>query len=132
MQAVVTSSIDMPKKRPPDGRLDRPHGEKISISDEDRLWIKSEREARGWTHRELGARAGCSAATVSNVETGRTGQPYKSVLAGIYRALKAKNENEASAFNSTAYTLITEGSLDLSPEDMRLVADFIERLRGKR
>jgi len=70
------------------GRIDQPHGEKISVSPEERATFKRMREANGWSQDELAAMVHVSNGTISNLETGRHGQVYKSTYAEILRVLK--------------------------------------------
>lgn len=61
-------------------------------------WIKREREVRGWTLAELGARVGTSGAYIQHLEAGRRKDPRGDILEGLARAFGVSIEairNEA-------------------------------------
>ena len=67
------------------GRLDQTGGPVIDITPEDRARFRKLRKAKGMTQPQLVTRIGVSDGTISNIETGRSGQvrraPYLAAMA---------------------------------------------------
>jgi DNA-binding XRE family transcriptional regulator len=69
------------------GRQVHPKGGVVDLTHEERERFKSRRIELGYTHRTLGDRIGCSSGTISNIETGRSGQPTREVYGAAYAVL---------------------------------------------
>lgn len=102
------------------------------VGPEERERIKKRRLELGWMQKELAAKAGCSYATISNLETGRHPQIKRDVYAGIYKALKLGNADAQHSFNEESWHAIVQGSLEISDEDRKLVASMIEQLKQRK
>lgn len=69
------------------GRQEGPKGPKMSITTDLRARVKAARDAAKLTQRELADLIGTTAATISNVETGRHPQITRAVFDGLQRRL---------------------------------------------
>lgn len=73
-------------------------GPKMDVPSEERTRLRDLREGRGWSQQQLADKIGVSNGTISNLETGGSGQVYKAVYAEVVRVLKAGDEaTEADA-----------------------------------
>ena len=108
------------------GRIAQTDSEKITVGPEERVRIKKAREGRGWKQKELGDRVGVSQGTISNLESGKHPQIYKSVYAAIRRVLHLSDEMAAS---DEVYRQIVEGALELGESEQRAVAALIDQLK---
>lgn len=111
------------------GRQARPKGDKISVGPEERSRIREAREARGWNQEELASRVGVSAATISNLETGRHGQVYQSQYAKV-RALLFKDGTAPTNAGEQIRAIVSEIG-DLPETDLESVALFVRALRDR-
>lgn len=73
------------------GRQDRNKGDVITLTLEERKEFRALREAKGYTHQEVGRKAGISAATVSNIETGRSKQVNRQGYMAAYLVVAGKS-----------------------------------------
>lgn len=84
-----------PEKNP------RPTGGLISISDEERARLRERREQLELDQEYVGNRIGVSAATIGNIETGRTKQPRRSIYFAyrtyLFRAERGQGETDLDA-----------------------------------
>ena len=85
-QAVLSRARDLIAQRmAKKGRLDQTGGPVIDITPEDRARFRKLRKAKGMTQPQLVTRIGVSDGTISNIETGRSGQvrraPYLAAMA---------------------------------------------------
>lgn len=112
------------------GRQVHPTGAVATITNEQRQRIRARREELGWRQEDLAARVGVTPATISNLESGRTAQPKKSVYAKVLRALKL-GEEPPDAGTEAAYMAIVEGAVELNPQEMQAVRALIESLKKR-
>jgi transcriptional regulator with XRE-family HTH domain len=111
----------MADKKHPDGPL-------ISLTAKERADLKAKREAKGFTTRELAARAGTTQGTISNVETGRHPQVRRGVYARIRRALR--DQSPAAADADHVFKEIVEDAVDLTPEQLVLVRGLVKTVKA--
>ncbi len=71
------------------GRLEQTTGPVIDLTPDERVEFYRLRKASGLTQQQLGAKIGVSAGTISNIETGRSGQPRRGPYLEALRYLKA-------------------------------------------
>ena len=81
--------------------------------------VRARREARGWTQRELAARAGVSRGYVSNVERGVVPLPRRTTLASLGGALGLRVAQLAQAAGRS------ERLLEQDPQLQRLVGALV-------
>lgn len=111
------------------GRITRPEGGLVSVTEERRKQVRELRDARGWKQEELAARAGCSHATISNLETGRSRQVKRVVMSRIMRALRSPVDEEPL---SSATRDFIEGELDyLDERGLQAVMAVIVAMRAR-
>ncbi len=82
------------------GRTDKPKpkGAVVNMTTDERRAFKEKREKLGFTHRALAAKAHTSGGTISNIETGESGQVNAAVYARVYAVLfgaKSAVDNQA-------------------------------------
>lgn len=73
------------------------------------MFLKVERQRRGWSQAELARRARMSAATVSQIESGRM-RPYDSQLRKLRRALGLPRGQERTLVEEAPQTGATTGA----------------------
>lgn len=66
----------------------------VDLSPAERLRFKEKRVKLGYTHRSLSARTGVSPGSISNIETGRSGQVSRENYAKVYAVLFSDNPPE--------------------------------------
>ena len=81
--------------------------------------VRARRQARGWTQRELAARAGVSRGYVANVERGAVPLPRRATLARLGRALGLRLAQLAQAAGRS------ERLLEQDPQLQRLVGALV-------
>jgi transcriptional regulator with XRE-family HTH domain len=69
-----------------------PKGDLVAVTAEMRQQIRARREELEWRQEDLAKKAGTTAATISNIESGRTRQPKKVIFVRIMQALKLGND----------------------------------------
>lgn len=118
-------------KKPKGGQEEHPDGPLIDLSTEERKRLKGEREKLGLTQAQLGKKAGLTAGTISNVESGRSKQVRKVVYAKILRALKLKATNapEVEVVSAEVFGSLVEDLAVLSPENTDVVVRLVASLR---
>lgn len=91
------------------------------------------RTGAGLTQLELAARAGISAGTISNVETG-TAQVKKTVYVKLLRALHTRRPagSKEDEVNRATLAKIAENAAVLEQADLDAVAQMVERLANAR
>lgn len=126
-------SLQMPRTKGPAKQV-HPTGELITVGPEERERLKKQRLKRDLLGRDLAARVGVTAATISNLETGRSKQVKKTVYAKIYRVLFGSPETAAAVAQDkdASYRKIVEGALELDEHQQKAVADLIDSLKKPR
>ncbi len=110
------------------------------VSDFGRL-VRQLRTDRGWTQRELAARAHLTETTVSNIERGATQRITTDTAEGLATAFKVTPElldprrlgdAVAEEANTIDRRAAIRSILEVAPEDLPLVFEAIEGLRKRR
>ena len=110
------------------------------VSDFGRL-VRQLRTDRGWTQRELAARAHLTETTVSNIERGSTRRITTDTAEGLAAAFKVTPElldprrlgdAVAEEANTIDRRAAIRSILEVAPKDLPLVFEAIEGLRKKR
>lgn len=73
------------------GRLAQPTGSRGDVTDDERAEVRRLRTAAKLRQGDLAAKIGVSAATISNLETGRSKQPLRETYQAAMRALKGRD-----------------------------------------
>lgn len=108
------------------GRQENPTGGKINLTIEERAAFKAQREKRGHTHRTLGAKAGVSGGTISNIETGASGQVNAAKYAAAYAVLFGnKPEPESQA----VLKKIIQDLVNVDPDRWPGIADVVASIK---
>jgi transcriptional regulator with XRE-family HTH domain len=76
------------------GRIQQPGGAVIDVTPEERRRFKELRLAKGFTQPQLAARIGVSDGTISNIETGRSGQVKRAAYLAAMALLQSGAEVE--------------------------------------
>lgn len=115
------------KRKPP-----RPQGDKITVGPDERAWFKAERIHKGMEQKEVAAKVGCSPSTISNLETGRHPQIFKSVYIGLCALFPKEGTTDAPSNTTDWFSKIADGAATLPESDQELVSRFIETLKQSR
>ena len=112
------------------GRQEHPEGGVMSVGSLERQQIRERREKLGMRQEDLAAKVGVVAATISNLEGGRSKQVKRVVYAAVIRALKIA-EGTATSSDSIEdnYRRIVDGASHLNEAALAAVAALIETLR---
>lgn len=123
----------MPRKPSAKAGQVHPKGGMITIDEDERARIKAAREEAGLTQSEIAVKVGVTAATISNLETGRHPQVRKTVYAKILRVLKlAKAAPDASPANDETYKALVDEVIDLDGGEQALVIAYVKHLKKSR
>lgn len=117
----------------PKGPQVHPDGPLISVDQKEREALKARRIKLELRQEDLAERAGCSPATISNLESGRSSQVRKKVYARIRRSLREpKVAISATDESDATFRKIVDDALDLTEKDLRVVAALIDSLKNPR
>ena len=104
--------------------------ELITVGKAERQRFRERREELGLKQKDLGDRVGTTAATISNLETGRHPQIDKKLYARIKRALFRSTTSAAGAEETDDYwRTIVDGAMDLDAQAMKAVAALVQSLK---
>lgn len=109
------------------GRQTKPTGEKITVSPAERAAMKKRRLEIEWKQGDLADRLNVSQATISNLESGRHPQLYKSVYAEAKRVLKIGNAKDAPE-DTERFNRVVDKFLQLSTQHQAAVEQLIDSL----
>lgn len=93
------------------GRQEKPKGGVVNLTSDERKAFRERREKLGYTHRSLGAKAGVSGGTISNIETGASGQVNAAKYAAAYAVLFGKQK---AVDNLATYKKMVEDLADVT------------------
>ncbi len=116
----------------PNGSQQHPAGELITVDKEERTALKALRVKRELTGKELARLVGVTAATISNLETGRSKQIRKIVYAKIRRALKATETRASNAEMDEFFRMLVEEAIDLDADQAATAISIIKTLKKPR
>lgn len=88
-------------------------------------YIAALREAKGWTQRELGRRAGFSQTTIHKIETGITAHPGIDVLMSLSTALQVSIINLVFAYQGKSPKLWDTMDVDAIKQRLHLAIDEV-------
>lgn len=106
------------------GRQVHPTGGVFDLTDEERLKFKEKREELGISHRALAKKCGCSQATISNIETGRSGQVNQFIYMKAYVILFGTEPSSPAQWG--AAKRIQNALAGTSPDNWDAIADLVE------
>lgn len=122
-------------KKPKGGSEEHPEGAKMDVSQNERDRLKGLREGRGWTQQQFARRIGLTNGTISNFESGKSKQVFRTVYAKIVRALDPKHatmsESEARA-HSAAFSSFVVDIADLTLEQLEALRPVVQTLKKPR
>lgn len=98
-------------------------------------FVKAEREARGWTTRDMAARMGVERSTISAIETGRTHLPQPENLlrlAAVLEVHPARLLERAGYLTEAQAVLMTRDVDDLITAKLKELEDLMARLAALR
>ncbi len=111
------------------GDLPPPKEEVITPSNEERLEFRLRRKKLGLTQQDVATKLGLTAASISNVETGRSRQIEKTFYARLRRLLhmgvKAEGEDQT-------YRVLVDAAIDLDEREMQIATAMIETIKKTR
>lgn len=113
------------------GAQAHPKGGLMTIDHAERDRLKLARETEGWDQKGLARRAGVTAATISNLEGGRSKQIRKTVYAKVLRALRSPDA-APSETHDRVVAIILDATAALDLRDTEMVAELAQRLAEAR
>lgn len=105
-----------------------PKGEKISVSAEVRERFRQRRIEKKLDQHELATRAGVTQGAISNFESGKSRQIYKSVYSRIYRALFGLDIT-GDGGSDDLWLAFVERSIGLDEQKLKAVLTVIDQLK---
>lgn len=115
----------------PRGRQAHPGGALQGVTPDERAAIKARRLELGWHQKDVARKAGTSTATISNLESGRSGQTRRSVYLKARLVLFGPEGSNVDAHSDT-YKKILDGAMELDETKRQAVLALVEALRTKR
>lgn len=107
-----------------------PEGPLISVESKERARLKELRLQKGWRQEDLALKASVTAATISNLESGRSNQLKRDVYARIVRALKADDSTPDPGADEFIKSVL-DGLVGLSPAEKKVVNDLVISLKNR-
>jgi transcriptional regulator with XRE-family HTH domain len=121
----VISSVQLMAKR---GRIDQTTGPVIDLTPEERSEFRRLRKAKGLGQEQLATKIGVSTGTISNIETGRSGQVRREPYLEAMRYLKSTKEVAAHEDASTRLKRVNEKYLRLDGSGQAAVEALMDAL----
>ena len=101
-------------------------------------YLKTKRDEKNWSMRELAEKAGVSHSEIARMEKGQRNNPSAAMLRAIATALHVPiNElleavGLADAMPKPVFAMHINGSDDLTPEELSEVENYISYLKSRR
>jgi transcriptional regulator with XRE-family HTH domain len=122
----------MPRKRSNGERQEHPDGPFTDLTDDIRAFLKKKRLEHDWGQREMGDRIGITSTAISNIETGKTDQIRRKILARYFRAFgESKATPKTETLEIEAVEQIAELAIDIPAADRVLAIAFLKKLANK-